>query len=348
MADQLRKLDQRLNLIINATQKNGGIYLYANQQGCDGDRLYYDGCALIVVNGEIVAQGSQFGLKDVEVVTATCDLEAVRAKRLFSSRGQQAIQAPAYQRIEIDFPLSKDNLDLSVSPSPSRPVFYHKPEEEIALGPAAWMWDYLRRSRAAGFLLPLSGGIDSCSTAAIGFSMARMVYQAIKDGNETVLADCRRIAGAYEDEDWVPPSPQAIMKNMFHTVYMGMKTQSSSETRKRAKDLAEAIGSYHIEADIDRAFDAFSTIYSTATDHKPKFGVHGGTDIENLALQNIQSRSRMVLAYEFAQLLPSSRGRPGGGGLLVLGSANVDESLRGYFTKYDNSSADVSLFICCS
>jgi NAD+ synthase (glutamine-hydrolysing) len=30
---QLRKLDQRLNLIVNATQKSGGIYLYANSFG---------------------------------------------------------------------------------------------------------------------------------------------------------------------------------------------------------------------------------------------------------------------------------------------------------------------------
>lgn len=60
----------------NAMQ-SGGIYLYANQQGCDGDRLYYDGCAMIVINGEVVAQGSQFSLNDVEVVTATVDIEEV-------------------------------------------------------------------------------------------------------------------------------------------------------------------------------------------------------------------------------------------------------------------------------
>lgn len=35
-----------------------------------------------------------------------------------------------------------------------------------------------------------------------------------------------------------------------------------------------------------------------------------------------------------------ARNRPGG--LLVLGSANVDESLRGYMTKYDCSSADIN------
>lgn len=43
----LRKLETRLALIMEATRKNGGIYLYANQQGCDGDRLYYDGCAMV-------------------------------------------------------------------------------------------------------------------------------------------------------------------------------------------------------------------------------------------------------------------------------------------------------------
>lgn len=45
--------------------QNGGIYILANQKGCDGDRLYYDGCAMISMNGETVAQGSQFSLDDV-------------------------------------------------------------------------------------------------------------------------------------------------------------------------------------------------------------------------------------------------------------------------------------------
>ena len=35
------------------------------------------------------------------------------------------------------------------------------PEEECCLGPACWMWDFLRRSGAAGFFLPLSGKFHS-------------------------------------------------------------------------------------------------------------------------------------------------------------------------------------------
>lgn len=84
---QLRKLDERINLIKDATNKSGGIYLYSNQQGCDGDRLYYDGCALIIVNGEIVAQGSQFSLNEVEVITAVgLTLLIFRASTTYRSR----------------------------------------------------------------------------------------------------------------------------------------------------------------------------------------------------------------------------------------------------------------------
>lgn len=36
---ELRKLHTRIELIREATLKSGGIYLYANQKGADGDRL---------------------------------------------------------------------------------------------------------------------------------------------------------------------------------------------------------------------------------------------------------------------------------------------------------------------
>ena len=62
---ELRKLHRRVDLMRHATSKSGGVYLYSNQQGCDGERMYYDGCAMIVVNGRVVAQGTQFSLKDV-------------------------------------------------------------------------------------------------------------------------------------------------------------------------------------------------------------------------------------------------------------------------------------------
>lgn len=157
-------------MIREATLKAGGIYLYSNQQGCDGDRIYFDGSAMVLVNGKVVAQGSQFSIKDVEVVVATVDLEEVRSYRSYKSRAMQAIKQPSYERIDVAMSLSgsAEDVDPLLAPSPEVSIRYHKPEEEIALGPvchpsiavwicilifqACWCWDYLRRSNQAGEL----------------------------------------------------------------------------------------------------------------------------------------------------------------------------------------------------
>jgi NAD+ synthase (glutamine-hydrolysing) len=78
---QLRKADRRVNLIQNAMRKCGGVYLFANHRGGDGDRLYFDGCATINVNGDFVSQGAQFALRDVEVLTAVVDVDQVSVYR---------------------------------------------------------------------------------------------------------------------------------------------------------------------------------------------------------------------------------------------------------------------------
>ena len=136
-----------MDLIIEATRKCGGVYLYSNQKGCDGDRLYYDGSSLIVVNGSVIAIGAQFSLDDVEVLTATVDLEHVRSFRCSPSRGLQAQQTPGFQCIDTDVQLSQaqGNQIPRAGASEETEVSYHSPEEEITLGPACWLWDYLRR-----------------------------------------------------------------------------------------------------------------------------------------------------------------------------------------------------------
>lgn len=43
------------------------LAIHATPQGCDGNRLYYDGCAMIALNGKVVKQATQFSVHDVEV-----------------------------------------------------------------------------------------------------------------------------------------------------------------------------------------------------------------------------------------------------------------------------------------
>ena len=65
----------------SATFRVSGAYMYSNQMGCDGGRLFFDGGSMIALNGEILTHSSQFALNEVEVNVATIDLGDIRSRR---------------------------------------------------------------------------------------------------------------------------------------------------------------------------------------------------------------------------------------------------------------------------
>jgi NAD+ synthase (glutamine-hydrolysing) len=376
---ELRKLDSRLSLMRNATSKCGGIYMFSNLRGCDGNRLYFDGCSLICQNGELLAQASQFSLNDVEVITAYVNLATIQTFRNgIASLQEQSSRSKPFPMIQIrHFSLrQQSSYFLSTSLSsllvketvPMIASRLQTPEEECYQGPACWLWDYLRRSNASGFLLPLSGGADSASVAAIVRVMCIMVAQSALRGNMQVIADATKLfkrnntssrilesiifhettsskycdclgENATIDEMKVTILANELTYQILHTIYLGT-VNSSFSTQDRAQRLANAIHSYHNALMIDDMVSAVLKVFSLLTGNIPKFLRDGGSYAEDIALQNIQARLRMVMAYLCAQLFPWLRGNQGF--LLVLGSGNVDEALRGYMTKYDCSSADIN------
>ncbi|PHH59449.1 hypothetical protein CDD81_3179 [Ophiocordyceps australis] len=341
---ELRKLNTRLGLIRECTRKLGGIYVYANATGVDGEaRMLFDGSSMIFCNGEVRAQSEQYTLKPVEVLTATLDLEAVRSHRSGISRNVQGAAQPDYPRIDCDLSLAPSIHEIYVSGklslAPSIAPKIPDPMEEMYLAESAFLWQYLIRSNAAGYFLALSGGLDSAAVALFVFGMAKRVLDFINSGDENALADLRRITG---EPDLVVKTPHDIVSRLFHTSYMGTKF-SGTVTRSRASRLAEQLGAYHSDINIDDTVEAHEKVVYKALDFKPRFQVEGGSAAENVAKQNIQARNRMIVAYELAQLSTTARKMPRAGtSLLVLSSANVDEALRGYLTKYDCSSGDIA------
>mmetsp|Transcript_44331 Transcript_44331/g.43020 ORF Transcript_44331/g.43020 Transcript_44331/m.43020 type:complete len:416 (+) Transcript_44331:263-1510(+) len=296
---ELRKLDYRLGLIQHSTKRNGGVYLYANLQGCDGNRLYFDGSSMIFMNGVPYAQAPQFSADEVRVEIGVLDLDEVRSLRGGNtSRCMQASLHEPLHRVKADISIQRHtNLPLSKNLEKIRT---HLPEEEIGFGPAMWMWDYLRRSGARGFFLPLSGGADSASVAALVASMAVLVLQNINQGNHHTLKELRRVV---KDPNFFPNKYQDIVGRVLVTSYLGTKN-SSDETLDRAKRLATGIGSLHYDIGIDEAYDSIVNVFAKATGKTPQYEANGGQMIEDLSLQNIQARIRMVISYLMAQLVP--------------------------------------------
>jgi NAD+ synthase (glutamine-hydrolysing) len=145
--------------------------------------------------------------------------------------------------------------------------------EEIYRAEAAYLWQYLTRSSAAGYFLALSGGLDSATVALFVFGMAKAVLESINSGDANTLAELRRITG---EPALTVEVPQDIVKRLFHTCYMAAQ-HSGSHTRSRARRLAESIGAYHSDVNIDGTVAAHENIVEQALNFKPKFKVEGGS-----------------------------------------------------------------------
>lgn len=150
---ELRKAYVTVDLVKSATMKSGGCYIFSNLRGCDGQRIYFNGCSCIAVNGHMINRSKQFALEEVvstrnceyfnalisnfsmfiqEVISSTIDLEEIRTYRnRIRSRCVLASSSPAYPRIVVDFSLSPEYDTVIPTTIPIECV-YLKPEEEIA------------------------------------------------------------------------------------------------------------------------------------------------------------------------------------------------------------------------
>lgn len=328
----------RESLVRSITQKCGGVYLYTNHSGCDGTRLYFDASSFIMENGSILARSAQFVIKEVQVVSACVDLANIEPYRTPCSvleMSENQLLVPEFECIDVKG-LVFDCPEARISKEMQK--YCYEKEKEFSFGPACWLWDYLRRSGKTGFFLPLSGGADSASTLAFVGIMCRIVMECAKgDGfnQEVIRRDLIRIVGK------VPENDRELVREIMCTAYLST-VNSSQETRNRARILAEQVGSRHFEISMDKITqDLKSKFLDISGCPEPRYQEQGGSWAEDIALQNIQARSRMVMSYLIGQLLPLVLNKSQN--FLVLASGNLEEGLTGYMTKYDCSSADINL-----
>ena len=135
--------------------------------------------------------------------------------------------------------------------------------------------------------------------------MCQLVAKAIRENDAAVISDVERWLEKGETPE-VFGDPRALANRLLYTCYIGTEN-SSRETQKRAKQLAEEIGAYHLNINMDGLVNALQSLFTRITQKTPRFKIAGGTYTENQALQNIQARLRMVISYFFAQMMPWTR-----------------------------------------
>lgn len=332
---QKNKVLVRHQLIKELLQKSNGVYIYCNTLGFDGGSMYFDGGNLVVSKSGIIQYTDSCAMKDVCCHTVVIDLMQTREDRVgdinFMDEASKDVKIP---EVFIDMRLA--DCQEPYTPLLKNFEFEH-PSKQLMLAASSYLWDYIRKSGASGIFLPLSGGADSGITALIVYFMCVRLMVYVNEGDQEVLTALRKVVGI---KDYIPKSPKEICHHIFSTSYMA-SANSGQVTRKRAKDLAEFIGADHSEVEIENIVKEFHNLMKTAFNITMKFQHLGGSWREDIALQNIYARVRMVLSYLLAQMAPIRKNKEGF--YLVLSAGNLDETLTGYYTKYDASSGDLNL-----
>ena len=179
-------------------------------------------------------------------------------------------------------------------------------------------------SKASGFCVALSGGADSALTLTCLADYARQLCNNPSSQAQVLKNLAHLQASDFED-------PKKLASRLIHAVYLPMNF--SGATRNEAENLASALGVQLRTIPIDPSFNA---VLSGMKDLSPL-----DFDTTPLALQNLQARLRLAHCYLVAQALPIKLGIPGF--FLVPATGNLSEVVRGYYTKFDNSSGDFSL-----
>jgi len=189
-------------------------------------------------------------------------------------------------------------------------------EIEFPKATALALYDYLRKSKTRGYTLSLSGGADSATCAVM---VAEMVKRGIEElGKEGFLEGINR-------KDLSDRQEKEIVGALFNTAYQGTQN-STTTTLDAAKTLADSLGATFYQWTIDEAVASFTKGIEKA------LGRSLNWETDDLALQNIQSRSRSPMIWMLTNIT----------GTLLLTTSNRSEGDVGYATMDGDTSGSLA------
>ncbi len=311
------KHEIRKSLVLEGSRLCGAAYLYANLLGCEAGRIIYDGDTIIASHGEIVAQGQRFSFEECRVTTSAVDIE--RSRLLRRRRVGSAPYVSAQGRL-VKVPGFSFR---SVQPhEPKLPTGWEQSKvlkhEEFTRAVSLALFDYLRKSRSHGFVVSLSGGVDS---SAVSCLVALMVQAAVQELG---------LAAFKERLAFIPliqrkKNERGVLQQLLACVYQATRN-SSMTTHRAAEAVAHEVGATFFDLNIDALVSEYQTLIEQETGGKLSWSKH------DVALQNIQARVRSPSVWLIANIRRA----------LLLTTSNRSEASVGYTTMDGDSSGGLA------
>lgn len=268
-------------VVIDGSKKFNCAYLFVNLLGNEAGRMIYDGDIVVGQNGKLIAVNRRLTFDDYKVMTCEVDFANAANTKVIASLDDKEIN------------------------------------EELTRAVSLALWDYLKKSRAKGYVVSLSGGADSSICAVFVSEMVKRAAASLgwKKFCETLSLSEEEING-----DW-----KTAVGKLLACAYQGTKN-SSKKTLSAACMLANSIGAEFHEWTIDEAVDSYSAKMENA------IGRNLTWQTDDITLQNIQARARSPIIWMLANIRSS----------VLLTTSNRSEGDVGYATMDGDTSGSLS------
>jgi NAD+ synthase (glutamine-hydrolysing) len=273
----LGKSSVREKLVTDSSSTYRCVYAYVNLLGNEAGRVIYDGDILVARHGKLLLQNKRlsFQLFNLQV----CNVD-------FDETSSEAIS----------------------------PVDPKEENEEFARAEALALFDYLRKSKAKGFVLSLSGGADSSACATL---VAEMVRRGSRELGWPAFCETLGIKSTESEKEAV--------SQLLTTAYQSTKN-SSTATLDAAASLAHSIGAQFYHWGIDEEVGSYRAKIETVLGRPLTW------EQDDIALQNIQARGRSPIIWLLANLKQS----------ILLTTSNRSEGDVGYATMDGDTSGSLA------
>ena len=265
-------------VVIDGSEKFKCGYVFCNLLGNEAGRMIYDGDIIIGQNGKIVALNNRLSFKNYNLVFA-----------------------------DICF----DDPTKTTAP----PITDGKERnEEMVRAASLALFDYLRKSKAKGFVLSLSGGADSSLCAVLVAEMVRRGVRELGIENFAAAVGLKNVS----DE-------KGAMGQLLTCAYQGTRN-SSHQTLQAARELALSIGATFHQWTVDETVENNKKIIEQALNRSLTW------ESDDIALQNIQARTRSPLIWLLANVKQC----------ILLTTSNRSEGDVGYATMDGDTSGSLA------
>ncbi len=265
-------------VVIGGSEKFKCAYVFTNLLGNEAGRMIYDGDIIFAQNGRLLKLNNRLSFQSVNL-----------------------------QVREINF----DQSELTQA----HPLTDNKERNrEMADAASLALFDYVRKSKAKGFVLSLSGGADSSLCAVL---VAEMVHRGVRELGYQKFCEMVGIAPSTDAKE--------IVGKLLTCAYQGT-INSSDKTLQAAKELALSLGAEFHHWLIDDQVNHYERSIESVIGRPLTW------EQDDIARQNIQARTRSPIIWMLANVKRA----------VLLTTSNRSEGDVGYATMDGDTSGSLA------